>query len=460
MMLTSSHRSQARPKRFLSHESKVFFAALASGLPGVVVALVFLWIGRYGLNVQLTLTCVIVAGWVSFAAAARAVVLYKLRTLSNFLHTVAEGDYTLRMSEGSDKGVLGEVAREANMLGETLHERRVDAVEASALLRQVMAEIDVAVIAFDPDERLSLLNPQAEHLFGRPASHVLGKSARELRVSDLLHGEVPRIVELVTLGRAGRWELRRASFREKSLQHQLVVLSDLTRTLHEEERSAWRRLVQILQHEINNSLAPISSLAEMLGKLVTSEPRPEDWQEDLTKGLGVIAHRSEALNRFMLSYARLTRIPKPTRGPLKVSDWVERVVSLERRVPVRIVSGPDVVIQADSDQLDQLLINIVRNAADAVSGAPGHITVGWGINGQALDVWVEDDGPGLPDTDKLFTPFYSTKPKGAGIGLLMCRQIAETHEGTIHLENLKERRGCRAMVCLPLSWPRMGTEVS
>ena len=354
----------------------------------------------------------------------------------------------VRASGARNDDALGEVLREANALGETLHGQRLGALEAATLLRKVMAEIDVAVYAFDNDERLRLLNPQAERLLDQPAERLLGRRAADLHLAEFLKGDTTRIVDLDLPGGMGRWELRRARFHEGGLPHQLVVLSNLTRTLHEEERRAWRRLIQILRHEINNSLAPIHSLSGTLASLISHQPQPRDWQKDLRKGLEVIAERSEALNRFMTSYAQLTRLPKPQPGPVNVANWVQRVAGLETRMDVTVIVGPDVEIQADSDQLDQLLINLVRNAVDAVIETGGDVRIGWDLRRSHVELWVEDDGPGLPDTTNLFVPFFTTKPEGAGIGLALSRQIAEAHGGNLVLENRKGAAGSRARLRL------------
>jgi nitrogen fixation/metabolism regulation signal transduction histidine kinase len=252
-------------------------------------------------------------------------------------------------------------------------------------------------------------------------------------------------------GASGRWEVRRGTFRQHSRPHQLLVVADLSRALREEERLAWQRLVRVLSHEINNSLAPIKSLAGSLVDLLSRTPPPMDRDQDLQGGLRVIESRAEALSRFLAAYARLARLPAPRLAPVQVGEWVRRVVSLESRLPVAITPGPAVTIEADGDQLDQLLINLVKNAADAVMDRRGSVTVSWSrVNGQ-LEVRVLDDGPGLAGTTNLFVPFFTTKPSGSGIGLALSRQIAEAHGGTLVLGNRPESPGCEALLRLPLA---------
>jgi signal transduction histidine kinase len=281
---------------------------------------------------------------------------------------------------------------------------------------------------------------------------LLGKHAADLGLTDPLLGEAPRVIALDLPGRRGRWEVRRGTFRQGGLPHQLLVLSDVSRALSEEERQAWQRLIRVLSHELNNSLAPIKSIADSLRSLVGQEAPPADWREDLRRGLGVIAGRSESLSRLMAAYARLARLPPPQRDAVSVVEWVRRVAALETRRPVTVCGGPDLTIRADGGQLDQLLINLVRNAVDATQDASGDgaVEVGWEVRAAHLDVWVRDDGLGLADTANLFVPFYTTKGDGSGIGLALSRQIAEAHHGTLTLANRSNHRGCEARLSLPI----------
>ena len=250
---------------------------------------------------------------------------------------------------------------------------------------------------------------------------------------------------------AGRWGISRSTFREGGLPHQLLVVTDLTRPLREEELKAWQRLVRVLGHELNNSLAPIKSIAGSLANILDRQPRADDWEDDMGRGLAVIASRCESLNRFMGAYARLARLPQPTLAPVCVSDLVRRVVGLETRVPPQLLPGPEVTIRADADQLEQLLINVIRNAADAALETGGEVRVGWDRQNSHLVVWVRDEGPGLPNTSNLFVPFFTTKPTGSGIGLVLSRQIAEAHGGTFTLQNAPDGPGCEARLVLPVS---------
>ena len=453
---TTTVRAKSPRKRRAGHERRIAVLILLTALPGALVGLVVLWTGDYSPKVQWTLTLfVILAGW-AFATALLHRVVFPLRTLSNMLAALREGDFSLRARGARSDDALGEVLLEVNELGETLRAQRLGALEATTLLGKVMTEIDVAVFAFDAEGKLRLVNQRGERLLGQTSERLLTRHATEVGLAGCLTGETPRIVDFTFPGGAGRWEVRRSTFRQDGLPHELLVLSDLTQALRDEERQAWKRLIQVLRHEINNSLAPIDSLAGSLTNLLSREPRPADWETDMSEGLAVIRERSSALNRFMTAYSQLTRLPKPKLATVDVGDWVQRAAGLETRKRVAVSLGPQLTIQADGDQLAQLLINLIRNAVDAVAQTTGGVRVGWNLTDERprrLEVWVEDEGPGLSSTENLFVPFYTTKPGGAGIGLALSRQIAEAHGGQLTLENRQAAPGCRACLRLPTDRP-------
>jgi nitrogen fixation/metabolism regulation signal transduction histidine kinase len=442
-------RGRRRP--WLNHERRVLLMAVASGLPAAVVALVLLWTGGFSTKVVWTLTTLVLGCWLGFSLALRGRVVYPLHTLTNLLAGLREGDSSVRARGAVANDALGEVMLEANVLAETLREQRLGALEATALLRKVMEEIDVAVFTFDGTQRLRLINRAGERLLGRAAERLLGGTAGDLGLDSCLNGASPRVSDLAFPGGMGRWEIRRTSFRQGGLPHQLLVLTDVSRPLREEERQAWQRLMRVLGHEINNSLAPIKSIAGSLVRLLKREDLPADWRDDAGRGLDVIESRAEALTRFTASYARLARLPQPRHAPLDIAGLVARVAGLETRLKVTVVPGAAVTLSADSDQIEQLLINLVHNAVDAALETGGSVQVGWTTTGASLELAVEDEGPGLAQTSNLFVPFFTTKPGGSGIGLVLSRQIAEGHNGSLSLANRTDRRGCRALLRLPLA---------
>ena len=437
----------------LRHETRVTILALLGGAPALIIALLFLWLLPHRAALRLTLSLAAVGTWFACAMALRGRVVTSLQTLSNLLAALREGDYSIRARGADRASPLGLAYHEVNALADMLRRQRIDALEAMGLLRRVMEAIDVAVFAFDERGQLRLINRGGEVLLGAPSERALGLSAAALGLGEALSGGTPRLVELALPGHAGRLELRRGNYRWEGLPHQLVVLTDLTRSLREEERLAFQRLIRVLSHEINNSLAPIKSIAGSLRATLARERPGAAADDDMVQGLGVIEGRAETLGRFIQAYARLTRLPRPTPRPVDLTAAVRRIASLETRLRVEVLGGPEVTPLADRDQLDALLSNLVRNAADAALETGGGVGVSWSADRDWLTLRIEDDGPGLVDMSNLFVPFFTTKPGGTGIGLALCRQIAEAHGGTVTLANRQGTRGCAAVLRLPLRGP-------
>ena len=450
--LPSLDPSLARGSR-IKFERRVTLLSLAAGFPAVALCALLLWYDNYSTQFQWTVDLLLVVLWLGVSFNLKQRIVRPLQTLSNILAAIREGDYSIRGRRAVSGDALGEVMLEVNDLGQTLREQRLGAMEATALLRTVMAEIDVAVFAFDGDERLRLVNRSGEKLLAQPSARLLGRTSAELGLASCLNrpaDAAPYTMQMVFPGGFGRWDIRRSTFREGGAQHQLLVLTDLSQTLREEERTAWQRLLRVLGHELNNSLAPIKSVAGSLGDLLRREPEPPDWREDMQRGLAVISSRADSLARFVESYSKLARLPPPRFDALSIATLVSRVANLETRLPVQIVAGPDVMVQGDDVQLEQLLINLVRNAVDASMETKGAVETGWQQSNGQVEIWVRDEGPGLASTANLFVPFFTTKSEGSGIGLVLSRQIAEAHGGTLSLENRSQKRGCEARLRLPL----------
>jgi nitrogen fixation/metabolism regulation signal transduction histidine kinase len=337
------------------------------------------------------------------------------------------------------------------------------------LLQRVVDEIDAPLFAFDPASVLRLVNPAGEHLLRQPQARMLGRTAADLNLQKCLAADNESLVELELQDTQARWLLRRSSFRQNGVPHTLVVLSDVSRALREEERRAWQRLIRVLGHELSNSLAPIKSIAGSLSSRLSATAMDADVRHDLQHGLEIIEARSASLHRFLEAYRRLAQMPAPVLRDVELAKLVARVASLETRVKVCVHPGQDLVFIADPDQLEQMLINLVRNAADAVlelptgtgkahhstadsspaSDADRRVGVRWDITDEDVHLLIEDNGPGLLNPANVFTPFYTTKPSGSGVGLVLSRQIAEAHGGRIEISNRIEERGCLVRVVLP-----------
>lgn len=440
----------------MSHETRAALVAFAAGLPSLAVAGALLWTSGQPRPLTLVVVALLLAALVAGVVHVRRRVRIPLQTTASLLQGLREGNYSVRARTANADDTLEQVWAELNQLAGVLQHRRLTEVETSALLASVMAELDAAVLAFDGQRQLRLINPSAARLFGEPATALLGRSAAALHCDALLALTAPRILSLSFPRATGRWEVRRRTFRQEGLSHQLLVLSDVSVALREEERQAWRRLIRVISHELNNSLTPIKSIAGSLGQMLARQGGvPAD---DLSRGLGVIGKRADSLNRFLHGYAVLAKLPPPRPSRVELAALVARVVQLEGPAPVSIAASSPVVLEADPDQLEQLLINLVRNGLDALRAegradkvSAGGVTIGWSIDTAAerVEIRVEDEGVGIPEDADVFVPFFTTKPGGSGIGLALCRQIADAHHGTVMLAN-RAAGGCVATVRLPL----------
>lgn len=448
--MPSATPPRSRVKRRWSYETRLFFGGMLVALPAFVALALFLFSGSTIDAYKETVIAVALLLTIGLAIELRRRAVYPLRTLSNLLEALREGDYSLRGSQAHRGDAIGEVIIEINTLAQTLREQRLAVEEKSALLGKVIAALDIAVLAFDAQGFLKLANPAAERLLGANFKQLNGRSANVLGLGDWLELSDTTISERVFPGGSGRWEVRRRRFREDGRPHELLVITDLSRALREEERLAWQRLLRVLGHELNNSLAPIRSMAGTLSKLLATDPLADDWREDALGALGVIGDRAEALARFMARYTAFARLPPPNPRAFAFGPLMRRVVHLEQRMPVRLELGPDLEISADPDQIEQALINLLKNAVDAAIVTHGDVSVRWIVDHGMLSVEIVDGGAGLPPSENLFVPFFTTKPGGSGIGLVLARQIAEAHEGSLTLENRHDARGCIARLRLPV----------
>ncbi|GAB5560948.1 MAG: ATP-binding protein [Synoicihabitans sp.] len=460
----------AKTKRSkLTHDHQVLLGTLLAGLPGVLVTMGFLWLGEgESAKMQWTFSLLVIGCWLGFSFSVQNRVVRSLQTMANLLSAVREGDFSIRARGASREDPHGDVMTEINSLGSILRAQRLGAMEATALLRTVMEEIDVAIFAFDADGVLRLVNRSGQELLAASAEKILGRSAHEIGLGECVEGPATGLLQNTKFpGASGRWSMRRTQFREGGLPHELVVVADLSEALREEEIKAWQRLVRVLGHELNNSLAPIKSIAGTLNstlKRPTTE-RMDDWEDDMRGGLEIIAKRAEGLSRFLNAYSRLAKLPKPQLSPCEVKPLIHQVVRLEVRQTVEVVDGPDAVLSCDGAQIEQVLINLIKNAVDAnqeaaqgddeseppiPAPASGTVTLTWETTDSDIVFKIADEGHGIGKATSLFVPFFTTKPTGSGIGLVLCRQIAENHGGTLGLQNREDREGCEAILQLPL----------
>jgi len=453
--------------RYFSLEARIRIYCLIFSLPIVAMCAVYLW--NSSLAVQATVLGLLVLALLILSSLLLEEVVRPLQTLANVVAALREDDYSFRARGSRRDDALGELSTEINALADLLQSQRLGELEATALLRRVIASIDAPVLAFDQTRRLRMLNPAAERVFALDVANVSGRRAEELDLAHLLDEPEESVLALHSDAaqpnsrKAGRWMVRRSSFRQLGAPHTLVLLSDVSTVLREEERVAWQRLIRVLGHEISNSLAPIKSIAGSLRARLPANSDAADGSADFARGLNIIEGRAESLNRFVQAYRQLAQLPAPAIRQFALRPLLERVIALETRMEVSLSQAEDISLVADPDQLEQLLINLVKNAVEAAisaqedSPATTALTAAnpqVGINAHAshdaVTIQVEDSGLGLTNTANLFVPFYTTKRNGSGVGLALVRQIAEAHGGTVSLRNRDGASGCIAEVRLPL----------
>jgi len=448
----------SRSGRRLSFERRLRLWFYCLGLPALVLCWLALRQRSVDFTVQTITLLAFAVGWIFAVSLLTEQITRPLQTLANVVAALREDDFSFRARGARRNDSLGDLALEINALAGMLQGQRAGALEAMALVERVMGSMQSPVLAFDPQGDLKLLNAAAERAFALRAQTALGQSAGQLNLDELLGVDDDEVISLGRVQQPGRWVVKRTSFRMRGVPHSLLVLSDVSAALREEERLAWERLIRVLGHEINNSLTPIKSIAGSLRGRLAAFPSASDESGDFKRGLEVIENRSESLNRFLQAYRQLMGLPAPKLGSVSLLALVERVAQLETRVAVTVANAGDVRLQVDADHIEQALINLLRNAVeadlspDAINGGTPHVEVSWECAAAEVIISIYDSGPGLTNAGNLFVPFYTTKPGGNGIGLVLAQQIAQAHRGSVQLANRTDGQcGCRAELRLPLT---------
>ncbi len=390
--------------------------------------------------------------WAALGFVTRESVSQPLRGLATVVEALRSGDHAIRGRGARVGEPMGELALEVNQLADAMRAEHLRALEATALLEQLLRSVDVAVLALDGRGVLRLVNPAAARLLGGEARALLGRPAAELGLMELVSDpRGTRLVESVA-GRVGRWQVTHGTFREGGLAQHLLVVTDLRAALREEERAAWQRLLRVMGHEVKNSLAPIRSLAGTVRSMIARELPEGSRRADALEGLQVIEERAGSLDRFLAQYRRLAQLPPAHPVRDEIAPLLRRVAALAP-CPVAVHADERLSAVLDADLVEQALVNLLRNAVEA-AGAAGTVELEAEARGPSLVVRVLDDGPGVSSGENLFVPFFTTKPGGSGIGLVLSRQIAELHGGTLTLADRPDRHGAVATLEIPLRGAR------
>jgi two-component system nitrogen regulation sensor histidine kinase NtrY len=431
---------------------RAWLYCLFLSLPGLLFAAILMYRASVTLAPGILIASCLLLYLFLIAAALIESMVRQLQTLSNVVASLREGDYSFRARGAGARDPLGELAAEVNALADLLQKQRVRSLEATALLARILEVMHAPLFAFDREDLLQLVNTAGTQLLGRPYVRCFGHTAAELGLGSLLAAHDQTIHSFGN--KPTRWLLRKAAFRQDGVPHTLLLLADVSLPLQEEEQAAWKRLIRVLGHELSNSLAPIKSIAGSLLARVDHMDGDADTIRDFRRGLGVVESRADALHRFVQSYRLLAQLPPPHMRSVPLTALLEQVVLLEQRLPVQLDTGPPVTLQADPDQLEQMFINLLANAVDAtLANKAQTVHVSWRLVDSAASITIEDSGLGIANSENLFVPFYTTKPKGSGVGLALAQQIARAHGGEIRLLNREDGSGARATVRIPILQP-------
>jgi nitrogen fixation/metabolism regulation signal transduction histidine kinase len=438
-----------RVRRRRSALRRVRIYCLLLSLPALLFAGLFLYWQQASVAEALLVGGCLLLYLVLVAAALVEGIVRPLQTLSNVVASLRDGDYSFRARGAGSQDALGELAAEVNLLADLLQNLRVRSLEATALLARILEVMHAPLFAFDRDDRLQQVNNAGIELLESTYARCVGSTAHELGLDGLLAAADQTTHSFGA--KSSRWLLRKATFRQDGAPHTLLLLSDVSLSLQEEEQRSWKRLIRVLGHELSNSLAPIKSIAGSLLARVDNIAADDAVIRDFCRGLGVIESRADALHRFVQSYRKLAQLPPPQLRPISLGPLLERVVHLEQRLPIQLEPGPPVILNADPDQLEQMFINLLANAVDASLGSGAQpVRASWQLGDTSASVLIEDRGLGIANSENLFVPFYTTKPTGSGVGLALAQQIARAHGGEIQLLNRDDGEGARAIVRLPV----------
>lgn len=438
-------------KNQVSFENKLMRLALVMGL--VPALLLFISLFSHPMSVYLKILILFVVLVTVFFGAyeIRRRVVFQIKTSTNIMEAMALGDYSMRARKTADSGALSEFNRLLNGLTETLSQQQLVTIEKQVLLHKVIDQIDVAIVAADQNSCITLINPAAEKLFNCRLEQMQGWPIKALGLKDVLEGDYRQVVEFEIEHIKKKVYINTDEYFEHGIKQKLIFITDIQHLLREEERQAWQRLLRVLSHEINNSLAPIASISETLARMVNGSEIETELRADLSDGLAVITERSMSLNSFIERYQQLAKLPPPTKTLFDIAPLIRNVAGLFEQQNIQVSDG-QLMVFADQSQLQQVMVNLFKNAGESMRHlSEGHIEVSWQKQDGQVTISIVDQGSGINNMDNIFIPFYTTKDNGSGIGLALSRQIIVNHGGDLTLNNRTDGEGVVANIYLPIN---------
>ena len=433
----------------IAFEDRLVRLALFTGLLPTLCCCVLLFFVDMSVYPKILLVFTLLVCILFCAFSIRQQVIFQLRTSTNLVEAMTSNDYTMRANNKGLDGALSDFNQLLNTLAETLAEQSLITREKQILLAKVTDQIDVAIVAVNNNQAISLMNPAAEKLFKCRFDEMQGSPIKQLGLQNILCKDYNKVAEFEIKQHKKKVLIRTDAYFEKGIKHTLIFITDIQNLLREEERQAWQKLLRVLSHEINNSIAPIASIGETLEKMVEKQYSGTELDNDLKEGLGVITERAQSLNIFIQRYQKLAKLPLPTKTLFNIEPLVQSVTLLFPDANIELDSKA-LVVYADKDQLQQVLVNLLKNACESMYDNPKEkINVYWRKDNQYFEIEILDHGTGIKNMDNLFVPFYTTKPQGTGIGLSLSRQILVNHGGDLILKNRPEHAGVQATLLIP-----------
>jgi nitrogen fixation/metabolism regulation signal transduction histidine kinase len=447
----SAHYRSARsaPQHRIATDWRLFLLVLSGAIP---VAMLLIWASidsRLPLIAKAAVAFVCLLWILIVASAVRGELLRHIRTLSNLVESIRVQDYSMRGSRAREPGELAELYQQLNILTESLKSSRQGEQELLSILEKVVSQINVAIIVCDSRDKIRLVNQLATALLKTSAEKLVGINFGDTALVGLPMSPEPKLIDFRFPGAEGRWQVSQHNYRHEGKTSRIVFVADLKQVLSEEEIAAWQRLIRVISHEVNNSLTPITSLCQTLSS-IASKPESAELKDDILEGLDVIAERAKGLQEFISVYARLARLPEPHKVLFPVVELAGNLQRIFANQPLTILPFPDVTVFGDPVHLEQALINLIKNGLEANPAAAPDVQLTCQLRGGQCEFQITDNGSGISNPGNLFVPFYTTKKEGAGIGLILCRQIAAKHHGYVSLENRTDASGAGAKLVLPL----------
>jgi two-component system nitrogen regulation sensor histidine kinase NtrY len=348
------------------------------------------------------------------------------------LDSLANEEFTVWQLAKYKKGRVAELKHDLHSIAKRIMHKRQEYAQNENFIFEFINELNLPVVVLDSQEQVYHHNSAASHYYQKAS--LVGASLSELGLNQQDH----------------KWQLNHNNQRYKVSSHsfargprnyRLLVYISIEQSLRSNEKEAWQKLVRVLNHEVRNSLTPIYSMAQSLQEITEPENELAHTMQS------VIEKRAEHLLGFVASYSKLSQLPKANLAAIQVTDFVKRLQALFPAVTIQVKANG--ALWCDSEQLEQALLNLVKNAEQANALTKQNEVLVVISKPQNWHIEVYDKGEGIKSFDNLFVPFYSTKPEGSGIGLVLSRELIRNQGGELTLSNRLDESGAVACIALP-----------